>query len=454
MFNPIRPFLSVLRLCRARIEARWHTLRPAQKLILGFASYVVTGVLLLSLPVSQKLHVSVIDNLFNVTSAISTTGLTTVSVADSYSFPGQLILLLLFQFGGIGYMTVSSFIILARGNPLSASRLDILQAEFALPRDFNIRSFVRNVVLFTLVIESLGILLLYGEFRQAGVHQPLWSATFHCVSAFATAGFGLHNNSLCDFAHNPVVCATIGTLCYLGSIGFIVIQDAWHAIRYRRYHITFTSKVILVTTAAIFLIATPIFALTDPSLLALPLGTRWLAAAFQVMTASTTAGFNTVPIEALAPATLTLTIVIMVIGASPSGTGGGIKTTSFSSLMAILLSITRGRQHITFLGHEIPLARLLSAVASITLYLSCLTVGLFLLCLFEPKPYIDLAFEATSALGTVGLSMGITSALTLAGKLILTSLMFIGRVGPLTIGLALLEQKTVQRVPHSADLAV
>lgn len=458
MFHHIRTFGFIVRdhcaLIADLLQATWRKLSPAQKLSLGFVSYVLAGVILLSLPCARKGYVHPVDNLFIVTSAISTTGLTTVSISDSYTRMGQIVILMLFQLGGIGYMTLSSFIILARGNNLSASRTDILQTQFTLPVGLDIQTFVQQIILFTMVIEILGTLLLYGEFRQAGVEQPLWSAIFHCVSAFATAGFGLYNNSLCDFSGNVVVCSTIGTLCYLGSIGFIVIADFWDAITRRKHAITFTSKVILVITALIFLVASPIMALTDPSLINMTWDTRWLAATFQIMTASTTAGFNTVPIELLSPVTMTMLIVIMVIGASPSGTGGGIKTTSFSSLLAILTSIIRGRQRITFLGHEIPMARLLSAVASVTLYLICLTVGLLGLCLFEKQPYLDLIFETASALGTVGLSMGITGKLGVAGKLILTALMFIGRVGPLTLGLALMKRDSFSGSCRQSDLAV
>ncbi len=430
-------------------------LNPALQLALGFLSYVVLGLLLLSLPIAQNQHVGPLDNLFNVTSAISTTGLVTVSVGDSYSFFGQLVILCLFQLGGIGYMTISSFIILARGRALSDVRAGVLRTAFTMPRGFSLPVFVRNVVVFTVIIETFGAALLYSEFRAAGVDRPLWSAIFHCVSAFATAGFGLYNDSLVRFADNPVVCGTIGVLCYLAAIGFIVIQDAWHAVRSRAYRITFTSKVILGMTAAILALGAPLLYMIESSIHGLPGGGGWLAAAFQIMTASTTAGFNTVPIDKLGHASLAMIITVMVIGASPSGTGGGIKTTTVSSLLAILWSTVQAHERVTFFGHEIPLGRLFTAVASATLYLTCLTVGVFLLCLVESHSFLAVVFEAASALGTVGLSMGISGALTGAGKMILVLLMFIGRVGPLTIGLAFFQGRAVATTARlKEDLAV
>jgi trk system potassium uptake protein TrkH len=431
-----------------------YVLKPTQLLTLGFLSYVVLGVGLLSLPWAQSQSVGLLDNLFNVASAISTTGLTTVSVSDSYTFFGELVILCLFQLGGVGYMTLSSFVVLARGQSLGGPRLGVLRTQFALPKEFNVRHFVRDVVVFTTIIEIVGTMLLYFEFRAAGVDDPLWSAAFHCVSAFATAGFSLNNDSLEGFRSNGVVGATIGVLSYLGAIGFIVIQDIWRTARRKQQRISFTSKVILTVSAGILLVGTPILFFTDHSLQSLPPMERFCAATFQIMTSSTTAGFNTVPTSGLASASLALTIVVMIVGASPSGTGGGAKTTTVSALLAVLSTMLRGRTTVMLFRHEIPPARVLSATAAAALYLVCLAVGVFLLCLVEVHTFLEIVFEATSALGTVGLSLGITGSLSGAGKLLVVLLMFLGRVGPLTIGLALIRRGNHPAVRRLADLAV
>jgi len=428
-------------------------LKPFQLLALGFFSYVVIGVALLSLPFAQTLPVNFIDNVFNVTSAVSTTGLTTISVADSYSFFGELVLLILFQLGGIGYMTVTSFIILSRGQPLSETRVKILSAEFTLPKGFEITRFIQHVILFTIAIEIIGAAILYFEFRAAGVKDALWSSIFHSVSAFATAGFSLNNNSLEDFRGNGLVNLTVATLCYMGAIGFIVMQDAYLAVRHREHHITFTSKVILGITAAIFLVLSPLFYLVEPTIQGLPTGERLMAAAFQVMTASSTAGFNTIPIGQLSAASLTLIIVAMVIGASPSGTGGGIKTTSVSALGAILASTLKGNRIVSFFGHKVPMSRLMTAVSATIVYVCVLQLGLFFLSLTESHDYLKIMFEAASALGAVGLSMGITGDLSYWGKWIVLGLMFMGRVGPLTLGLALFHSPQDEGNHQESDLA-
>jgi trk system potassium uptake protein TrkH len=428
-------------------------LKPAQLLTCGFLSYAVLGTLLLSLPFARETPVRLIDNFFNVVSAISTTGLTAVSVPDSYSIFGQFVLLALFQLGGIGYMTTTSFIVLTRGRALSTTRVGVFNAGFSLPQEFRVARFIRHMVIFTLVIETAGAALLFFEFCSYGVPRPLWSAVFHSVSAFATAGFSLNNNSLEDFRASGIVNVTIGVLCYLGAIGFIVLQDVWLAARSRQRTLTFTSKVILVITAMVLLVGMPLFLACEPSLRSMPFREQICAAFFQVMAASTTSGFNSMPIGALSAASLTLIIVAMVIGASPSGTGGGIKTTSLSVLLGIARSTMQGRTRITFFRHQIPAHRVATAVASATLYVSMLAIGVFLLSLTEKQDYLKLVFETASALGTVGLSMGVTGTLTTLGKAIVAAIMFIGRIGPLTLGLALVPAPG-ENIEHiEADLA-
>jgi len=452
--------LDFLRRCCARarrisafIHGRWMALKPAQMLTCGFLSYAILGTMLLSLSFARETPIPLVDNFFNAVSAVSTTGLTTVSVPDSYSLFGEFVLLALFQLGGIGYMTTTSFIILSRGRPLSETRVGVLHAGFSLPEEFRVTRFIRHVVVFSLVIEAAGTVLLYTEFRSYGVAQPLWSAVFHSVSAFATAGFSLNNNSLESFRASGIVNLTIGALCYLGAIGFIVLQDAYMAARSRRHRITFTSKVILAITALVLAVEVPLFLACEPSLRSMPLPERIYAAFFQVMAASTTSGFNSLPVGTLSAASLTLIIVAMVIGASPSGTGGGIKTTSLSVLLGIAAGTLRGQSRITFFRHNIPPHRVATAVASATLYMAVLTVGVFLLSLTEKQDYLKLVFETASALGTVGLSTGITGQLTELGKWIVTAIMFIGRVGPLTLGLALMRSTDSDIACVPADLA-
>jgi trk system potassium uptake protein TrkH len=433
---------------------RWRQLRPTQRLTLGLLSYVLIGIAALALPFAQARPTGLLDNLFIVTSAISTTGLTTVSVSDHYTFFGELVLVTLFQLGGIGYMTISSFIMLARGQRINDARLGVLRAGFTLPDGWDVRRYIMRVVVFTVIIEALGVILLYVEFRAYDIDRPLWFAIFHTVSAFATAGFSLSNTSLEPFRDSWIINLTIGGLSYLGAIGFIVLQDAWQAVRSRRRHITFTSKVILVSTAVIFVVGTALLFCFEPTIRELPMRSRLLASMFQIMTASSTAGFNTIPISGIGVAAVMLFITAMIVGASPSGTGGGIKTTSLSALAAVMVSAMRGRGAVMLYGHEVPIARVLHAVAATAFYLFLLAVGIFALGITEDADFGCLAFEAVSALGTVGLSMGITADLTPIGKIIITALMFFGRVGPLTLGLALIRPEAPRQTQQTSDLAV
>ena len=438
---------------RAGLRA-WSKLRPAQQLVLGFATYSLIGAAILCLPFSQTTSGRPIDHLFNAVSAISTTGLTTISVSDSYTFFGEAVILALFQIGGLGFMTVSSVVILARGRALAANRVNVLRAGLSVPHYFVIQHFLIHVVVFTVICEAIGAGMLWWRFSALGVENALWSAVFHSVSAFATAGFSLNNTSMEAFAGDWVVNLVIGALSYLGAIGFIVAQDVWYSAKLRERMLTFTSKVILTTTALVFSLGAIGIFFSEPSIRELPLSERALASCFQIMTASTTAGFNTIPIGAMSAPALVIILIAMLIGASPSGTGGGIKTTSVSAIFGNIFSTLRGRLGVVWLGHEIPMARVMQAFAAASIYLIGLCAGVLFLCLTEAKAFLPIVFEAASAIGTVGLSMGITGDLSDAGKLIVVALMFAGRCGPLTIGLALLGPGSVSDPPRGDDLAV
>lgn len=444
---------AVLTPSRAGLRT-WSGLRPPQQFVLGFALYALAGLLLLSLPFAQRTPTDPLDNLFNVVSAISTTGLTTGALHDLYTPFGHAVLLALFQIGGIGFMTLASVLVIARGGRLSESHLGVLKSTFAVPRNFVMQHFIVQVVVFTVACEAAGTLLLWWRFAAAGVEAPLWSAFFHSVSAFTTAGFGLYPDSLERFAGDPVVCGVVGALSYLGAVGFIVVQDVWYSIKFRERMLTFTSRVIVLMTVAVFAAGFLALFFGEPTISARPLGERLLAAAFQAMTASSTAGFNTVPIGALGPAALMVLMLAMVVGASPSGTGGGIRTTGLSALLAVVVSVVRGREKVAWLGNEIPPGRVLYAVASATMYLLALAAGLVVLAATESSSFLALVFEAVSALSTVGLSMGVTAELSDAGKLAVVALMFIGRCGPLTIGLALLRPEPGPSTLPRDDLAV
>ncbi len=430
-------------------------LHPAKLVALGYAGYLAAGWALLSLPFTHRgAAVPAIDNLFIAMSALSTTGLTTVSVADSYTFWGQLVILILIQLGGIGYMTFGSFVLLSRGSHLTERRERVGQTVFALPQSFKIEKFIRSVIKFTMLIEMAGAAVLYAVFSERGVENPLWNAIFHSISAFCTAGFSLFNTSFEAFRDDFWLNATIGILSYLGAIGFIVCVDFWRRFRGKVESVTLTSKIILWSTFWWSLAGTVLLFVTEPSISQLPPSSRLMAALFQSMTAITTVGFNTIGMSAVAKGSLLLLIMMMIVGASPAGTGGGLKSTTFSAMWGLMKSAVRGTEEVEFWGKAVPLRRVRTAAASVGFYFTAFAVGSYLLELCESSDFVENVFEAASALGTVGLSMGITASLTPLGKLIIIALMYCGRLGPLTFGIALFAGNPVQAQASDDDLAV
>jgi trk system potassium uptake protein len=420
-----------------RLQRMLNATEPLRILVLGYVSYVVVGWLLLSLPVCREQNrISAIDNLFVAASAVSTTGLATVNTPVAYSFWGELVILVLFQVGGLGYMTLGSFVILARQPALPDLRQRVARAAFALPDDFRVTRFLREVVVFSLIVELLGAASLYAAFRSAGVPNALWPAIFHSASAFCTAGFSVFPDSLEQFRDDFWVNLTVSVLSVLGAIGFLVMSDVWGALTGARERTTLTTRIILHTTAWCIGLGWILLFLVDPSLRALSAEERLMSAGFQSMTAVTTVGFNTHPMGQMGPAAVLVTVVLMIIGASPAGTGGGLKSTSLSAALAVMWSVLRGSTRVTFWGRSVPPHRLFGAFAAVSFYLSTFLLGSGLLLVTETHEFSGVLFEAASALGTVGLSRGITVDLSALGKIVVIMLMLVGRVGPLTFGLA------------------
>lgn len=429
-------------------------LHPLKLVLLGYLSYIMVGWMMLSLPFAQSKSTPALDNLFTATSAVSTTGLVTVSTSDNYSFFGELVILILIQLGGIGYMTFGSFVILSSKKHLSPERAEVSSSVFALPKTFRIYKFIRSVVRFTFVTELIGAVFLFFIFRASNTPNAFWSAIFHSVSAFCTAGFSIYNNSFESFHNNFWLNLVISILSYSGAIGFIVFVDVWRKIKGKIKNVTLTSKIILHTTIWLSIIGTLNIFLTEPSIQQLPPDERLIASFFQAMTSITTVGFNTIPIAAITKATMLLITVLMVIGASPSGTGGGLKSTTFSAMLGVMKSVLKGESKVSFWRNEIPFERVWSAMASFCFYVAFLVIGIYLLDLTESFDFERIVFEAASALGTVGLSMGITSELTNLGKIIITLLMFSGRLGPLTFGMALFLKKDILYQEEEKDVAI
>lgn len=428
---------------------------PIRVLALGYLTYMVAGFALLLFPFSQSLPVSFLDNLFTAVSAVSTTGLVTVTPGDSYTAFGETIILLLIQLSGIGYMTFGSFIVLQTGHRLSKTRANFTRTAFPLPEKLNITSFLKGVIYYSLLAEILGAVLLSYIFWSEGVQHPVWSGIFHSVSAFCTAGFSLFPNSFEGFTNHTFLNLVISLLSLAGAMGFIVSVDLWLKISGRKKDVFFTTKVITSITGGFLLLGTGVLFFFEPSYTGLPIGERLLSSFFQTMTSTTTVGFNTTPIGSLSPAIILILYFLMIFGASPSGTGGGLKSTTFSALFGLVKSTLKRRSAITFMGNTVPIKRLQFAASSFVFCFFVLGLAIFLLCLTEKALFETIVFEAISALGTVGLSMGLTSSLTPFGKVVIILLMVVGRLGVLSFGLAISSNESdVPIVKSHEDLVI
>ncbi|HBG61968.1 MAG: hypothetical protein A2Y03_07060 [Omnitrophica WOR_2 bacterium GWF2_38_59] len=435
-------------LCRLR------AVNSVRLVVLGYMSYIFIGFILLCLPIMHKNVVHPLDNLFIATSAVSTTGLTTVTINNDYNFWGQLVILILIQLGGIGYMTFSSFVILSNKKYLDDSSKNIAQIVFSIPKNFKIEKFILSVICFSVTVEIIGAIGLFFVFWHAGVENPVWNAIFHSISAFCTAGFSLFPNSFEGLANNFSLNAIISILSILGAMGFIVFVDVWRLVRGKEKHVTLTTKVIFSITFWLLLIGSALMFLTEIYGGGVANENRLMYSFFQAMTAFTTVGFNTVAISTMSKSAIMLICILMIIGASPSGTGGGLKTTTFSAIWGLMKSAIKGDRKVRIFGATVPDDRVRMAVATLSFYISTLVIGTYLLMLSEQGLFLDIIFEAASALGTVGLSMGITATLTVLGKLIIILMMYIGRVGPLTFGMAFYVKPELIFDDEKTDLAI
>ncbi|MTB53762.1 TrkH family potassium uptake protein [Lewinella sp. W8] len=444
---------SLLRRWRILYERFQQRNSPQVNLVFGFGLYALIGTLLLLLPIFHKSSVSLLDHLFIAISAVSTTGLVTVSVFDTYNFVGQFIMMALFQLGGIGYMTLTTYFLLFTTQRITRWHSRLIGTEFTLPESIKINDFIRSVILFTVVMEILGTFGFFWVFRDAGMAfgERLWFSLFHSVSAFCTAGFSLFNDGFAGFRDDGGANAVISVLAIAGSLGFIVITDLWYRLSGKSKELTFTTKIVVVGFILLLSLGTMVFYATDP-LFASGEGS-WMAAFFQAMT---TVGFNTVDTGALALPALLLVTFLMYVGASPSGTAGGMKITTLTAMVAVLKSRLLGQKKITFLWRTIPFERLYVATSTFMLYTSMIFLFTFLLSYTETFAFEEILFEVASALGTVGLSTGITGDLSSWGKVLISILMFIGRVGVLTFGFAILErtQRKEEEEFQDCDLAV
>ena len=425
-----------------------------RNILVGYLTYMLLGFGLLMLPWSNCGDNSWIDNLFTAASAISTTGLATVEVCEAYTLFGQFVILFLVQLGAIGYMTLSSYILFRLTHHATNYTGKMVNASIGVPYGMKLRDLINNVVHFTVIFEAVGFVMFYIVFSHLSVDMAAWKALFLAVSSFGTAGFSPFPDSLCLFDDNVAVNAIVAALSYAGAMGFIVITDLTNKLKNRDYTISFTTKVIMIITGIMTVGGTLILLLSPGGVEGHGFWHRLLYSFFQTMSAMTTVGFNTIDMSTLRVGPILIFSLIMFVGASPSGTGGGVKCTSISAVWGFIISRLGLRKEVTFLGRVIPMYRVDSALTNIFIYGIAIFTGCLVLAYCEPFKLSQILFEATSAIGTVGLSTGITSDLSITGKLVIISLMYIGRVGVITFGSALVisTKERRHRAKQESDL--
>lgn len=427
-------------------------LNPAQVLALGFSGVILLGALLLDLPIASKSFESVgfVNALFTATSAVCVTGLVVVDTATHWTLFGQLIILLLIQIGGLGFMTMATMFALVVGKKISLKSRLVMQEALSHQNISGVVRVTRNVLVMTFSIEALGAVILSTKFvPEFGMGRGIYLSVFHSVSAFCNAGFDLMGNftSLTAYVADPVVNFTVMGLIVTGGLGFTVLSDLVLKRNFKTLHLN--TKLAVTVTAALIAIGTVFFFIVEynnPDTLGnLGMLEKWMAAMFQSVTPRT-AGFNTLAIDKLTMSSLLMTIVLMFIGGCPASTAGGIKTTTFGLILFNIGSVIGGYEETVMFKRRVSQVYISRALALMSLALSLVIIVTMMLSFNEREfEFMALLFETVSAFGTVGLSTGITPMLNDASKLVLAVTMFFGRLGPMTLVMALARRQSMNR---------
>lgn len=416
--------------------------KPGMVLVIGIATIILIGAILLNLPMASNngLSIGFIDSLLTATSAVSVTGLVPVNTAEHWTIFGKIVILALIQVGGFGFMTSATLIAFITGKRIGLKERLIMQEQFNQDSFAGIVKLTKFVIFFTLTSEAIGALLLslkfiplYGTFTGVGY------SIFHSISAFCNAGFDIIGDSMVPFVGDTLINFTIMGLIILGGLGYTVYLDIARQKTFKK--LSLHTKIVLTVSSSLILVGALFIFITEYSnpetLASLPLYHKILASFFQSVVART-AGFYSINLSGMFNAASLFIIMLMFIGGSPSSTAGGIKTTTFGTIVLTVVSSIKGKEHVEVFNKRIP--RVLINKAFILLSISILLVGgvtLILTITEKSQTFMDLLFETTSALATVGSSKNVTPELSDIGKILITMTMYLGKVGPLTLGLAL-----------------
>ncbi len=426
-------------------------LNPAQLVILTFMGLILFGAMLISLPFAHQegFELSYIDAFFMSTSAACVTGLAPFAIGENFTLIGQVFMLFLIQVGGLGIMTLTTSMTILLGKSFGMKEQVLMKGILDISSFEELIDMIIEIIKLTLFIELWGAILLTAAFVYEGqdLGEAMFNGLFHSVSAFCNAGFALFSDSLVQYKTNYFVNTVIMVLILLGGLGFFVMKDIKVNFYKKKKFKNFTlhSKIVLYTNVALVLVGSFSFFFSEflNTLDAYSLIDKVVISIFQSVT-TRTAGFNTIEFSNLHMHTIYFMCILMFIGASPGSTGGGLKTTTFAILIQSVKATLQGRSEIEFFNRRIPNSLYVRSVALFIIAMSIFTVFFIILLKVEPNlAFGSLFFETVSAFGTVGLSLGITSEFSPIGKFFIILLMFIGRVGPLTLVLAFNQMKTL-----------
>lgn len=440
-----------------KLPAKTVNLSPPSLLALGFLSFICIGTILLKLPISHHGDMTWINALFTATSAVTITGLSVVNIGDAYTVFGQMVIMLLLQCGGLGFMTFAILAVLSLSAKIGLKQQIMAQDTIGQTNLSKVAMTIKGVLLYSLFFEGIGALILTIAWMQDYPFQDaFFYAAFYSVSAFNNGGFSLFPNSLMSFADQYLITLTISMLYIIGGVGFVVLMDIKRAKRWKT--LSPNSKLILSTIAGLnlvaFLLIWAIEASNPHTLAAMSIGDQALNAWFHA-TVPRSSGFNSLDMASMQNASTLLTMLLMFIGGGSLSTAGGIKVGTFIIVVLSVISFLRRSDEVRVFNHAVPERTTFKALAVVSITGMLITIGIFSLLLFEPKQnFLDLLFEVVSAACTVGLSRGVTGELQPASLIVLMLLMFAGRLGPLTLAyLIATPQKSRLKHPN-ADIQV
>jgi trk system potassium uptake protein len=425
-------------------------LSPPQLLILIFACFIGLGTVLLKLPFATTERISWLDALFTATSAMTVTGLVVVDTESVFTLFGEIVIVLLIQLGGLGIMSFAVLIYIMLGKKIGMKERLIIQQALNQTSIGGVIRLVINLFIYSIIIELFGMCLLAISWvPEMGWTNGLYYSFFHSISAFNNAGFALWSDSLMRYVGDPVVNIAITFLFILGGIGFTVLTDIWKKKKFKT--LSLHSKLMIIGTLVlnVFSMVT-IFILeyANPKTLGpLSLSEKIWASYFQAVTPRT-AGFNTIDIGSLNESTIFLILLLMFIGAGSASTGGGIKLTTFIVIILAVISYLKGKKDIVVGRRSINETLVFRSLAISAIGLFFVFIAVFILNITEKASFTKVLFEVISAFGTVGLSMGITGSLTIVGKIVIIFIMFVGKLGPLTLAFSMAKpEQAIIRYP-------